>query len=67
MKVKLLYRFVLYVLSSRTIKGKISFNNYSIANAEIVNTKSKHHHSDGNGLFKSMQNQMKLSFYCQRL
>ncbi|MBX9886350.1 MAG: carboxypeptidase-like regulatory domain-containing protein [Flavobacteriaceae bacterium] len=55
MKVKILITFLLIycqISFSQTIKGKISFNNYAIANAEIVNTKTKTiATSDGNGLF----------------
>jgi hypothetical protein len=55
MKVKLLIALLFMycqISFSQTIKGKISFNNYSIANAEIVNTKTKTiTTSDGNGLF----------------
>ena len=55
MKVKILMTFLLIycqISFSQTIKGKISFNNYAIANAEIVNTKTKTiATSDGNGLF----------------
>lgn len=55
MKVKLLIAlFFIYgqISFSQTIKGKLSFNTYSIANAEIVNTKTKTIViSDKNGFF----------------
>lgn len=55
MKVKLLIAlFFIYgqISFSQTIKGKVSFNNYPITNAEIVNTKTKTiATTDANGLF----------------
>jgi hypothetical protein len=55
MKVKLLIALC-YICSqisfSQTVRGKISFNNYPIANVEIVNTKTKSMTtSDANGFF----------------